>query len=60
MSCKGYRRKWSWPNLRYYPGILLERLRKTTKTLSQDSWFPVCDLKPRFPEYERGVLTTHP
>jgi hypothetical protein len=25
-------RKWSWPNLRYYPGIFLEGLRKPWKT----------------------------
>jgi hypothetical protein len=24
--------KWSWPNLRYYPGMCLEGLRKTTET----------------------------
>jgi hypothetical protein len=28
---KGFGRKWSWPNLRYYPGIHLEGLRKTTE-----------------------------
>jgi hypothetical protein len=28
----GFGRKQSWPNLRHYPGILLEGLRKTTKT----------------------------
>jgi hypothetical protein len=26
-------RKWLWPNLRYYPCILLEGLRKPRKTL---------------------------
>jgi hypothetical protein len=31
MNWKGYGRKWSWPNLRYYPGIFLEGLWKTTK-----------------------------
>jgi hypothetical protein len=29
--------KWSWPHLRYYAGICLERLRKTTKKLGQNS-----------------------
>jgi hypothetical protein len=24
-------RKWSWPNLRYYTGISLEELRRSTK-----------------------------
>jgi hypothetical protein len=32
MNWKGYGRKQSWPNLRYYPGICLEGLTKTTKT----------------------------
>jgi hypothetical protein len=32
MNWKGYERKQSWPSLRYYPGIWLEVLRKTTKT----------------------------
>jgi hypothetical protein len=31
MNWKGYGRNWSWPNLRYYPSIYLEGLRKTTK-----------------------------
>jgi hypothetical protein len=50
MNWKGCGRKRSWPNLRYYPGICLEGLRKTTKNLSQDSRSP--------PEYEAGELTT--
>jgi hypothetical protein len=32
MNWKGYGRKQSQPNLRYYPGICLEGLRKTRKT----------------------------
>jgi hypothetical protein len=44
--------------LRYYPRILLEVLRKTTKPLSQESRFPDQELKPGPPEYETGVLTT--
>jgi hypothetical protein len=28
---KGCGRKWPWPNLRYYPEICLEGLRRTTK-----------------------------
>jgi hypothetical protein len=31
MNWKGYGRKRSQPNLRYYPGICLEELRKTIK-----------------------------
>jgi hypothetical protein len=32
MNWKGCGRKWLWPNLRYYPGIFLEALRKTIKS----------------------------
>jgi hypothetical protein len=31
MNWKGSGRKQSWPNLRYYPAISLEELKKTTK-----------------------------
>jgi hypothetical protein len=48
-----------WPNLRYYSGICLVRLRKTAKTC-QDSQSPGQDLNPGPPEYEAGVLTTQP
>jgi hypothetical protein len=24
VNCEEYGRKWSWPNLRYYPGIFLK------------------------------------
>jgi hypothetical protein len=44
--------------LRYYPGIRLEGLRKTTKKLSQDSQSPGRDLNLEPPEYKVGVLTT--
>jgi hypothetical protein len=33
MNWKGYGRKWSWPNVQYYPGICLEGLRKIMKKL---------------------------
>jgi hypothetical protein len=33
-------RKWSWPNMRYYPGFCLDGPRKILKTLSQDSGCP--------------------
>jgi hypothetical protein len=49
-----------WPNFRYYLGICLEGLRKTTKNLSQVSRSPGRDLNPGPPEYEAGVLTTRP
>jgi hypothetical protein len=56
----GFGRKRSWPNLRNYPGIRLEGLRKTTEHLSQDSRSPRRDLKPGHPEYEARVLTSGP
>jgi hypothetical protein len=33
MNGKGFSRKRSWPNLRYYAGIRLQKLKKTTKIL---------------------------
>jgi hypothetical protein len=45
---------------RYKPGICLDGLRETTKTLSQDSVSPGRYLNPRSPEYEAGLLTTLP
>jgi hypothetical protein len=60
MKWKEFWRKRSWHNLKYYPGIRLEGRRKTTKTLSQDSWSPGRDLNPGPPEYEAGMLTTRP
>jgi hypothetical protein len=44
MNWKEYGRKLSWPNLRYYPGICLEGLKKT-KNLSEESQYPGRDLK---------------
>jgi hypothetical protein len=44
MNWKGCGRKRSWPNFRYYPGIFLEGLKKTTKNLSQESRFAGRDL----------------
>jgi hypothetical protein len=60
MNLKGFGRKPSWPNLRYYPGIRVVRLRKTTKPMSQGSRSPGRDLNPGPPEYEAVVLTTKP
>lgn len=37
MCCKGKGRKLPWPVLRYYPIIFLERTRKPTINLRQDS-----------------------
>jgi hypothetical protein len=44
---------------RYYPGIRLEGLRKTTRNLNQDSRSLGPRIEPGPPEYEAGVLTTH-
>jgi hypothetical protein len=60
MNWKGCGRKRSWPNLRYYPDICLEGLRKKTKNLSQFIRSPGRDLNPGPPEYEAEVLTTRP
>jgi hypothetical protein len=35
-----------WSNLKYYPGICLDRVRKITKTSVQDSRSPGRDLNP--------------
>jgi hypothetical protein len=40
MNCKGFERKRSCPNLRYYFGISMGGLRKTTKNVSQKSRSP--------------------
>jgi hypothetical protein len=54
MNWKRCGRKRSWPNLRYYLCICLERLSKTSKNLSQDSLSPGQGLNPRLSEYEVG------
>jgi hypothetical protein len=46
MSWKAIGRKKSWPNWRYYPGICLEGLSKTTKPISHDTRTPRWDFKP--------------
>jgi hypothetical protein len=60
MNCKTCRRKRSWLNLSNYPGICMERLRKASKYLSQDSRSPGQDLNPGTSKYEAGVLITRP
>jgi hypothetical protein len=52
MNWKGCGRKRSWPNLRYYPYICLEGLKKTMKNLIQHSRSLSQDLSPGLPEYE--------
>jgi hypothetical protein len=58
MNRKECGRKQSWPNLRYYPGICLGGLRKTTKKFSQDSRSPGSDLNTGPPLHEAGMLTS--
>jgi hypothetical protein len=55
MIWKGFERKQSWPNLRYYPRICLEGLSKTMKNSSQIIWSPGRDFKPGPHEYDAGV-----
>jgi hypothetical protein len=52
-----WKRCWrrSWPNLRYYPGICLEGLRKTTNNLSRDSRSQDRDLNPDLRIQSRSV-----
>jgi hypothetical protein len=60
LNCKGFGRKRSWPNLRHYPGILVEGLREIIKNLSEDSRSQDRELNLRPPEYEAGVFTNQP
>jgi hypothetical protein len=48
----------AWCNLRYYPRIYLEGLRKAIIKISQDSQSPGQDLNSGPLKYEAGVLTT--
>jgi hypothetical protein len=48
----------SWRNLRHYIGIYLERLRRTTRNVSQVSWSLGRDLNLGPPEYDTGVQTS--
>jgi hypothetical protein len=60
MNWKGCGRKQLWPNLRHYPNICLQGLRKTTKTSVKIAGLQVGTLNPGPPEYEAGVLITQP
>jgi hypothetical protein len=56
-------REWGkqlWPNLRYYPGICLEGLRKTTDNRSQNSWYPDQDTNQAPPECKSKALLLQP
>jgi hypothetical protein len=45
-------------NFRYYPGIFLEKPRKTIKILNQDIQSPGRDFNLEPSEYKAGMLTT--
>jgi hypothetical protein len=49
-----WRRKWSWPNVRYDPRIYLEGLRKITNNFSLDRRSRCRRLNPGPPEHEAG------
>jgi hypothetical protein len=55
---KGFGRKRSWRDLRYYPGTRLEGLSKTMKTSIRIAGRRGRDINPRSPEFEARVLTT--
>jgi hypothetical protein len=56
MNWKGYGRVWSWPNLRYYPSIFLEVVRRILKNSSEDSRSAGQDLNLEPTKYEAEVL----
>jgi hypothetical protein len=58
INWEGCGRKQSRPNLKYYPSIYLEGLRKAIEILSHNSWPLGQDLNSGPPEYKAGVLTT--
>jgi hypothetical protein len=60
MNGRGLGSKRSWPDLRYYAGIRLEGLRKSTKNLIRHSRTPGRDSNPGRHGHEAGVLTTRP
>lgn len=52
MNWNGYGTSQSWPHLKYYAGIYLVRLRRSAKSLSQDSQSPGRYLNPEVLEHE--------
>jgi hypothetical protein len=57
---KGCGKKLSWPNLRHYLGISLEKLRKTTKKHSQCGQYPGQDLNQEPLDNKSRVLLSQP
>jgi hypothetical protein len=45
--------------LKYYPHIRLQKLRKITKGVRQNSMWPDCDLYPAWPKYKPRALLLH-
>jgi hypothetical protein len=60
MNWRGRGWKRSWPNLRCYPDIFKEGLRKNTKNFSHYNRYQGRDRNPGPHEYEGGLLTTRP
>jgi hypothetical protein len=56
MDGKGFGRKRSWPNLRYYAGIRLESVRKTSNNLNQHSRSPGIKVVVLYEIYELFLL----
>jgi hypothetical protein len=55
MNWEGYKTQLC-SNLRYYPGICLEILKKTTIKINQHCWFTHQDLNTGPPKLEVGML----
>jgi hypothetical protein len=60
MNWKGCGRERSLCNLRYYPGICLDGLRKIMENLNHNSRYPGRDLNTRSPECGAGALPCRP
>jgi hypothetical protein len=56
MNNKTHERKRTWPNLKYYSSIFLERLVADTENLSQNSWIPGGKFNAGFPKHEAGEV----
>jgi hypothetical protein len=56
MKLHGTGREQLWPNLRYYIGVRLERLKKTARNLCLNSWYLVRDSNQTPQEYKADAL----